>query len=228
MNNMSLNSALLGTALALGLGMLPQAAQAGSIVSYTNLTLISAPAIVGDDFLTNQSLPDAVIFYEQQNVTLTSALVTETGVIAKGTVVSSAFFAVQSLSSLTLSSSVTFDGAVLGVIYEDGSADWAASDFLGAPGTTYDEDPSVCPQCGFDPADSLTIEGDTVDFNNVFAQPGDFARVIYDPPQTPEPGSICLFGAGLVFLATRLRKRIVSSNSRCTSTDTLGGEHPTL
>jgi hypothetical protein len=212
--NMSLNSALLGTALALGLGMLPQVAQAGSIVSYTNLTLISAPAIVGDDFLTNQSLPDAVIFYEQQNVTLTSALVTETGVIPRGTVVDSAFFAVQSLSSQTLSSSVTFGGAVLGVVYEDGSADWAASDFLGAPGTTYDEDPDQCAQCGFDPSDTLTVEGDTVDFTNIFSQPGDFARIIYAPPPTPEPGSILLFGAGLAFLGTRLRKRIVSSNSR--------------
>src|SRR3984885_14348224 len=82
---------------------------------------------------------DSVIFDEMQNITLDTPLTTDTGMIPAGTVIDSQFFAVNSVSAHTLNSSATFNGIVLGVIYLDGSANWALSNFLGAPGTTYSE-----------------------------------------------------------------------------------------
>jgi hypothetical protein len=196
-------SGLLGTVLALGLAMTPQAARA-SIISVNNLTIISAPGTVGADFLVNEGLPDSVIFDEMQNITLDTPLTTDTGMIPAGTVIDSQFFAVNSVSTHTLNSSATFNGIVLGVIYLDGSANWALSNFLGAPGTTYSEDPNLCADCGFESGDTVTIVGNTVDFHNLFSKPGDFARVITTAPTpTPEPGSMLLFGTGAVTLLTK-------------------------
>ena len=128
--------------------------------------MISAPATVGNDFLINAGLPDAVIFNERQNVTLGSALTIDTGVIPSGTVVDSQFFAVNSVAGAILDSSATFNGSVLGVIFLDGSANWATSDFLGAPGTTYSEDPNVCPACGFETDDTATINGNKINLSS--------------------------------------------------------------
>lgn len=202
-----MKSGLLSTVLALGLAVLPQAARA-SVISVNNLTIISAPSTVGANFLVDQGLPDAVIFDEMQNVTLVTALATDTGVIPAGTVVDSQFFALNGVSTQTLNSSATFNGSVLGVIYLDGSANWQTSNFLGAPGTTYSEDPNICAKCGFEAGDTVTIVGDTVFFLNTFKGPGDFARVItMAPAPTPEPASWLLLGGGLAGMGMLLRRR---------------------
>jgi len=190
--------------MTLVLGMQPQAIRA-SVISTTNLTVISAPATVGANFLINGGLPDAVIFNERQNVTLGSALTTDTGVIAAGTAVNSQFFALNGVSDVILDSSATFNGSVLGVIYLDGSANWASTDFLGATGTTYSEDPNVCPLCGFEAGDTATINGNRVDFHNDFSEPGDFARVITSATTIPEPSTRwVLLGIAFAFLAKRV------------------------
>ena len=93
---------------------------------------------------------------------------TDTGVIRAGTVVDSQLFAVQSLTAMSLTSSATFDGAVLGVIYLDGSSNWAPSVIFLARCTTYLEDPKACPQCGFEAGDTATVSG-TVNFNTTFS-----------------------------------------------------------
>jgi hypothetical protein len=101
------------------------------------------------------------------------------------------------------STSGTFDGQVLGIIYKDPADPYGnpslpfyplftASNFLGASGTTYAlEGASACgPYCGFEtkPApdmDMASINGNVASFHNFYSTPGNFARIITaDPPRT--------------------------------------------
>jgi hypothetical protein len=134
-----------------------------------------------------------LIFAEQQYMLLANPLGVDTGApIAAGTVVSSYFYAVNSIPPFTVDTSVTFDAPVLGVIYRDGvNINFANSNFLGAFGSTYD----VCPGCGFEAADldTVSFSGNVVTFHNYYGVPGDFARIIVDPSPVPGP----VVGAGL-------------------------------
>src|SRR5262249_6828206 len=136
------------------------------IISTVGLTPITAPSVVTGDFLAASPFHQ-VIFPEAQGVTLVNPLVTDTGTIAAGTIVDSYFMAVNVLQAIPViaSTSVTFDSNVLGIIYKD-PADpygnpslpfyplYTASDFLGAPGTSYQlENARACgPFCGFETA----------------------------------------------------------------------------
>ena len=175
-------------------------AAAADIISTVGLTQVSAPPIVGNSFLVMFGLPSQVIFKERQSVTLLTPLVTDTGVIAAGTQVNSYGFAVNSVRGGSADTSATFDALVLGLIFANAASgrpnpNFAASDFLGAPGTSYQE--SICFLCGFevpgtpvDQNDGAFITGSTANFHNSWSQPGDFARII-----TEVPGPIA--GAGL-------------------------------
>ena len=91
------------------------------IVSTVGLTQVAPPALVTGDFIINSNgtLPAQLIFNEQQGVVLTAPLVTDTGTIAAGTVVNSYFFAENAPvpGFQGINTSVTFDSAVLGLIY---------------------------------------------------------------------------------------------------------------
>ena len=176
---------------------------AADIISTVGLTQVSAPPIVGDSFLEMFGLPSQVIFKERQSVTLLTPLVTDTGVIAAGTQVNSYGFAVNSLRGAgSVDTSATFDALVLGLIFANDASgfpnpNFAASDFLGAPGTSYQE--SICFLCGFevpgtpvDQSDGAFITGSTANFHNSYSEPGDFARII---TTAAVPGPIA--GAGL-------------------------------
>jgi hypothetical protein len=194
--------------LILGAASMSQGLRA-DVISANNITIITAPPTVGSNFLINGNLPDEVIFNEQQNVTLGSALTDDLGhTIASGTVVNSHFVAFNSLTDTLLNSSVTFNGAVLGVIFLDNSGNFAATDFLGLPGTTYSE--SGCSFCGFESGETASINGSTVSFSNDFSSPGDFARVITaaPPAQVPEPGTLTLLAAGILGLTRLPRKEL--------------------
>jgi hypothetical protein len=178
---------------------------AADIISTVGLTQVSAPPIVGNSFLVMFGLPSQVIFKERQSVTLLTPLVTDTGVIAAGTQVNSYGFAVNSDRGGVVDTSATFDALVLGLIFANDASgfpnpNFAASDFLGAPGTSYQE--SICFLCGFevpgtpvDQNDRAFITGSTANFHNSFSAPGDFARLITAGPPAPIPGPIV--GAGL-------------------------------
>ena len=186
------------------------------IISTVGLTQVTAPSLVTGDFIINSggALPAQLIFPERQGVTLTSPLVTDTGIIAAGTVVDSYFFAVNQWDLTFANTAVQFDSAVLGIIYQDppnpyGNAVpssyplYDASNFLGAPGTTYAlSNTTACLSfCGFEisPApdsDAALFLGNTAFFHNRYSGPGDFARIIvgHSGP-VPVPGPIV--GAGL-------------------------------
>jgi len=186
----------------LGFALVPGTARASVMTPSSNLTTIQAPSWVGENFLLDQGLPSEVVFAEAQNVMLTSSLTVDLGgTIPTGTIVSSYFFALDAVQNTDVASSITFSTPVLGIIYIDGSANWALTNFLGAPGTTYD----ICQHCGFESKDSESFSGDTASFYNGFSEPGDFARIIVaGSPQsaTPEPASFVLFGSALLGLGT--------------------------
>jgi hypothetical protein len=182
------------------------------IVSTNGLTVIAPPSVtVQADFLVSNGLPPQIIFAEQQNVVLANPLTLDIGgPIAAGTVVNSYLVAWNAFNSLTNFSadntSVTFDGAVLGVIYRQdangiASPNYAASDFLGSPNVTYNE--SSCLFCAFELFDGtdqlrdfdIAIPfGNSVFFHNLYSDPGDVARILVAQPSAA-PGPIA--GAGL-------------------------------
>jgi hypothetical protein len=180
------------------------------IVSTNGLTVLAAPpSIVGDSFINNSGglLPNQLIFAEQQRVLLLAPLVTDTGVIAAGTMVDSYFFAVNTFADneTIVNTSVTFNVPVLGIVFQESpitgnpSLAFLGSDFLGAPGTTYNE--GTCQFCAFENFNQTQIAPDTAQFtlntasfHNDYSIPGDFARIITADP-SPVPGPIV--GAGL-------------------------------
>ena len=190
-------------------------AHADGIVSISsnvtvNQTTPAPGSTVGGDFLITLGLTPGLAFDEQQNVVLGSSLATDTGTIAAGTVVSSYFVAFNlpiSSGGATQLTTVTFSNPVLGIVFMNGSSAWAASDFLGLSTLNYQEDPGVCPACGFEPGETANFSGNQAFLNSSFTEPGDFARIITAGSTTvPEPGSLTLLCLGLaVPLLRRLK-----------------------
>ena len=173
------------------------------VISTVGLDIITPPTVViTGNFLVDNNLPPQVLWYEQQGVILNSPLATDTGaVIPTGTVVDSYFIALNVLSDFNVaaSTSIIFSGPVLGIIYAENSSgiaspNFAASDFLGASGPHYNE--ASCLFCGFELSpgtnqgfvfDSATLTLNTATFQNLYSNPGDFARILVSPT-TPVPG----------------------------------------
>jgi hypothetical protein len=202
--------------LASALGLCAPAAAIGTaaadIISTIGLTQITAPATVGDMFLVQQGLPAQVIFKEVQGYTLTTPLYVDQGwtgfvPIPAGTVIDSYFVAFNQNTLTTAYATVQFDTKVLGSISLDlvsgfPNPNFGASDYLGAPGTSYQE--ANCFQCGFEfypgtpayTADTVSwIGSNGLSFAVTYSGPGDFARIITiaDPVGVPGP----IVGAGL-------------------------------
>jgi hypothetical protein len=172
-------------------------------------TTPSPGSTVGSNFLITLGLTPGIAFAEQQNVVLVSALSTDTGTIPAGTLVSSYFLAFNDPVGGTQSTTVTFSNSVLGIVFEDGSSNWAASDFLGLSTLTYQESPTFCPACGFETGETATFTGNQAFLNSGFSEPGDFARVITaGNTVVPEPSSMLLLGTGLAAIAGAVGRRL--------------------
>jgi hypothetical protein len=102
-------------AAALLLSTITTAASA-DIIDLNGLTQITPPSVITGNFLAVTNGPYQVIFPEKQSVMLLAPLVTDTGTIAAGTFVDSYFFAVNSFLGDSVTTSVTFNSNVLGII----------------------------------------------------------------------------------------------------------------
>lgn len=167
---------------------------------------VSSPAdtVGNDNFGADNN--NLYAFDELQNFTLTSNLATNIGLnpILAGTTVSSQFVTFEPFSKngTTLIGDVTFSTKVLAIITEQGTL--IASNYLGAPGITY-LDPSAV---GLETGDSVTISGlYTIHWDTAASSPGDSVRVI--TAATPEPGTMIMFGSGIIGLAGVLRRKII-------------------
>jgi PEP-CTERM motif len=166
---------------------------------------VTSPAnTVGNDNFGTNNL-NLYAFDEVQNYTLTAPLVTDIGTnpIPTGTIISSQFVTFEPSSSVNenLIGNVTFSTKVLAIITQQGTL--IASNFLGAPGITY-LDPSAV---GLETGDSVTISGlYTIHWDTFATSPGDSVRVI--TAATPEPGTMIMFGSGIIGLAGLLRRKI--------------------
>jgi hypothetical protein len=177
-----------------------------SVTSSVPVT-ISAPAAgttITRNFLNDNNLGIAIAFNEQQNVLLGAALTTDTGNISAGTMVSSQYIAFNSLTLTSQTTTLTFDGLVLGIEFTRTGLN--QSDFLGLGTLDYQD---ACLFCGLETSrnDSISFSGNQVFIDGRYAMPGDFIRVITASAQEiAEPGSLGLLTAALFGLgAYRLR-----------------------
>lgn len=166
--------------------------------------IIAPPTVVGNDNFNNNNVR---AFNEAQLVTLANALSVNTGAaIAAGTTVRSHFINFDPLIIRNVTGFATFNTPVLGIIWT--RANLIASNFLGAPGTTYMTPPNV----GFGPVvDAASFVGNKVSFTLSGGSPGDSFRVITAAVPEPASWAMLLTGFGLVGLASRRRSRSVAA-----------------
>ncbi|MFK8029890.1 MAG: thrombospondin type 3 repeat-containing protein [Gammaproteobacteria bacterium] len=153
--------------------------------------LIPAPAEVG-----NNSFQDDNVraFNEIQNLTLTENLIMDRGapdlpsnVLGPGSIVSSHYIIFDPASTDTTSGTVTFDETVVGVVtsairFND------TDDLLGNPATNY----SIGNE-SLENSDTVTISGNTIEYDLLTNSPGDAIRVITS--SNPQPGiNVCADG----------------------------------
>ena len=196
------------TAALLGLALMAGSATQAAVVGVTGQVVkIAAPASVTNQ--TPGSNTTLLLFDEVQNFVLGAALTTSSGVIAAGTRISSHMLflnrADAALISLTLSGTVTFDGAILGLITTTAGLN-ATDAILGATGTTYD----TFRNRGLEASDITTFAGNTLTASLRASQPGDWMRVVTIAAIPVPAAGFLLVGALGGLVALRRRKAVAA------------------
>ena len=196
----------LGVALVLGMVMTaPFQAGADLIgVSGGNGEIIFAPGNMSEDAPGAENNHQQG-FNELQNFVLRDDLVTDTGIIDQGTLVSSHMIFLNTAGNAYASDSNMweFSGDILGLlgVTDSSGANIAASSaFLGAPGTIYPD--SAFRLYGLERGDQFSYSGKFLKLATQVSEPGDWIRVVTAGSivGTPEPASLLLLGSGMIGL----------------------------
>ncbi len=197
-----MGKATLGCAVVL-VGALGAGVSSGAITSVAGMGAQIAPPPIAD--FPTLSGPFADAWDEQQNVTLPAGGVLVDMFVNGGSMTSGAptpgvvtgvvdsHFLHQTLGTVpSTSGTVTFSGAILGVIYSDNLLD--LSDFLGAGGTVY---PTGQVFRGMNPGGFLSASGNTLQWNfQSFTGAIEIEQVRVLTRAIPAPGGVCLAGLG--------------------------------
>lgn len=212
-------------ALAIGqaIAIFPTTASAGIIGTTGSARVVDAPASVLRGLWESNAYTH--IFQEQSNLTLELSLGVDISITGRcanpedcsptsleaGTVVNSYFVHQDALGrrgNIFLQSSITFDEQILGVIVSASSLN--ASDFLGAPGTTYPTGIDVLRGLDYPRAlDAITLSEDrhTISFELQTQVAMDHIRII-TAGAVPAPGSLALLvTAGIAAMSRRRVRR---------------------
>ncbi|MDQ8202398.1 VPDSG-CTERM sorting domain-containing protein [Pelagicoccus sp. SDUM812003] len=169
---------------------------------------IAPPSKVLDGEATNRQQQG---FEELQNVLLAADLYFTGGVISAGTRVSSHMIfrnrETDSTANSITTATWTFDGDILGIMYDQNGVDeFNSTPILGLVSTVY---PSPAYDSrGLESNDSLSVSGKTLEVTMIVDQPGDWIRVV--TKAVPDAGAtISLLGVSLLALVG-IRRRFQS------------------
>ena len=192
---------------ALALGALVSSPLGASAITITGATVVPAPPEVKRGAL--ESSTGILVFPEAQGFTLTTDLkLGKSGTIAAGTVVDVYYITFDPVTLQKLTAKVGFGVEVLG--FAKTTRNLKRTDFLGHPGTIYDNYRfrGLETGPGTSNRDSVKISADKkeLNFDIRTLNPGDVVRVIV-LHEVPEPGTLLLFATGLAGLAAAGRRR---------------------
>ena len=205
--------------LAASLALLGAASAQAAIVGYSGAVTVlgASPVSLLEGALESDTTVHA--FNERQGLTLASALsvdfvppsFTSAGSIAAGTRISSHIIHFDSVdggrSPTGLTGSVTFDGQILGLIFNDPRLN-ATDSLLGAPGTAYPGGVVGRRFLFSEGSDVFSISGGQLTFNfTSFVSDGFIDQMRIVTAAVPTPGSLALAGLGLLALGASARAR---------------------
>jgi hypothetical protein len=186
------------------------------IVSTTGATSVIAPPSSVNPNATESDTQTFVFF--ESNALLTSDLAVDgiaagvytssvAGTVASGTDVSSYFLHGDKIGStatgVSMSGSITFAQNILGVIAT--SPKLNASNFLGAPGTSYGTNSLRDYELGANEFFTISNDLKTLTYQYTVSDSADQLRIVTDA--VPEPASMTILGAAVAGFIARRKKR---------------------